>query len=173
MAKRNPSAQQQNYTAELEQALNEIGVTSETLPQVKQELRRIRREMEDRDTFEFPIAGSIDPDKRQHLVQILTRIATQFKTITYQDLAIEMGLPSTGNALGTCLVPYLSNVFFWCKTRNLPHLTSLVVRKSGTDKGLPGPGFWEFMGTGVTHIREKRSFTALYHKEVYAFYAPL
>lgn len=173
MTKRNAAALQQHYDVELGKALAEYGVPSDTIPSVKKELIRVRREMEDRDAFEIPDITAVDPVKRQHLVQVLIRLATQGTTITYQDLALELGLPSAGNALAKCLVPYLSNVFFWCKARQLPHLTSLVVRKSGTDKGLPGPGFWDFMGTGVTKIGDKRFFTDIYHKEVYAFFAPL
>lgn len=162
-----------SHADDLERALNEYGVSKDALPEVKKELRRVRREMEDRQDFEVPNVESIKPEKRQQLVQILTHLACNGKTITYQELATQLGLPAAGNALAKCLVPYLSNVFFWCKARKLPHLTSLVVRKSGTDKGVPGPGFWEFLGTGITKTAEKRDLTHIYHKEVYAFFAPL
>ncbi|MNG28081.1 hypothetical protein D3C84_1132920 [compost metagenome] len=54
-----------------------------------------------------------------------------------------LSLPSKGNALAQAISPVLYDVFNFCKEAGLPHLTVLVVRKSGKDTNIPGPGFWK------------------------------
>lgn len=76
-------------------------------------------------------------------LNMLQTMATRKQTINYETLAIMMGMPSKGNALASAISPVLYDVFEFCKLTGLPHLTVLVVRKSGRDMGLPGPGFWK------------------------------
>ncbi|MNI40500.1 hypothetical protein D3C73_947250 [compost metagenome] len=54
----------------------------------------------------------------------------------------------------------LYDVFNFCVEAKLPHLTVLVVRKSGRDMNLPGPGFWKvFAPDQVLSIEDKVSMT--------------
>jgi len=76
-------------------------------------------------------------------LNMLQTMATRKQTVTYETLAIMLGMPSRGNALAAAISPVLYDVFEFCKLSGLPHLTVLVVRKSGRDMNLPGPGFWK------------------------------
>jgi hypothetical protein len=78
-----------------------------------------------------------------HCLNTLQMLACRRETINYETLAIYLGLPSKGNALAQAISPVLYDVFNFCKGIGLPDLTVLVVRKSGRDMGLPGPGFWK------------------------------
>lgn len=101
---------------------------------------------------------------------ILTRRATLGRTMTYEQLAQILELPDSGNALGRALTPILIDVFDWCHRHGLPKLTSLVVRKSGGDQGIPGCGFWQAMRMPVLSREEKRELVGRYHQECYNFY---
>lgn len=79
----------------------------------------------------------------QYCLNLLQMAAMQKRTVNYESLALMMGLPSKGNALAQAISTPLYDVFEFCKKAGLPHLTVLVVRKSGRDKDLPGPGFWK------------------------------
>jgi hypothetical protein len=81
--------------------------------------------------------------KALYCLNLLQLMAVQRQTVTYETLAIMLGLPSQGNALANAISPVLYDVFDFCVAAGLPALTVLVVRKSGKDKGLPGPGFWK------------------------------
>ncbi|MNH85387.1 hypothetical protein D3C73_378280 [compost metagenome] len=81
--------------------------------------------------------------KALHCLNMLQLMAIQRQTVNYETMAIMLGLPSSGNALAQAISPVLYDVFNFCKEAGLPHLTVLVVRKSGKDKDLPGPGFWK------------------------------
>ncbi|MCY1279643.1 hypothetical protein D9M68_18060 [compost metagenome] len=76
----------------------------------------------------------------------LQLMAMRKQTINYETLALMLGLPSSGNALASAISPVLYDVYNFCVEVDMPHLTILVVRKSGRDKGLPGPGFWKVYG---------------------------
>lgn len=84
---------------------------------------------------------------RQHqaltCLSYLQHCAVQKQTITYESLAIILGMPSKGNAMVSAISRTLYDVFNFCEKAQLPHLTVLVVRKSGKDVGLPGSGFWK------------------------------
>lgn len=82
-----------------------------------------------------------------HMLQLL---AVQRQTTNYETLAIMLGLPSQGNALAQAISPVLYDVFNFCVEAGMPHLSVLVVRKSGKDKDLPGPGFWKVYRPGET-----------------------
>lgn len=92
----------------------------------------------------------------------LQHCAVQKQTITYESLAIILGLPSKGNAMVTAISRTLYDVFNFCEKAQLPHLTVLVVRKSGKDAGLPGSGFWKVylkeenpsLDTRITHTEQ-------------------
>lgn len=81
--------------------------------------------------------------KALYCLNALQLMAIQKQTVTYETLACLLGLPNKGNALAAAISPVLYDVFEFCKAGGLPHLTVLVVRKSGRDMNLPGPGFWK------------------------------
>jgi hypothetical protein len=78
-----------------------------------------------------------------YCLNTLQLMAMQRQTVNYDTLAIMLGLPSRGNALASAISPVLYDVYNFCKANNFPHLTVLVVRKTGKDRGLPGAGFWK------------------------------
>lgn len=86
----------------------------------------------------------------------LAGLATKGATTTYQDMAIALNLPAQGNNMSKVLSPILSDVFMFCILHKLPHLTSIVVRKSGNEQGLPGMGFWKLI--------ERTQGGAIYHE---------
>lgn len=88
-------------------------------------------------------AASLRKLKAIGCLNTLQMLAARQQTTCYETLALMMGLPSSGNALAASISPVLYDVFEFCVKAGLPHLTVLVVRKSGRDKGLPGPGFWK------------------------------
>lgn len=88
-------------------------------------------------------AASLRKLKAIGCLNTLQMLAARNQTINYETLALMMGLPASGNALAASISPVLYDVFNFCVEAGLPHLTVLVVRKSGKDKGLPGPGFWK------------------------------
>ncbi|MNO12906.1 hypothetical protein D3C76_25240 [compost metagenome] len=93
-------------------------------------------------------------------LNMLQTMAARQQTVTYETLAIMLGLPSRGNALAQAISPVLYDVFNFCVEAKLPHLTVLVVRKSGRDMNLPGPGFWKvFAPDQVLSIEDKVSMT--------------
>lgn len=110
---------------------------------------------------------------RRRIFLHLIKKAFHHQTTTYEELAIEFDLPSTGNALGAALSPILSEVYHWCEERNLPHLTSIVVRKSGSDKGIPGAGFWWLAGVPNATREEKIALTKEYQDMVFKFFSGL
>lgn len=79
----------------------------------------------------------------------LQMLAQRRQTITYETLAIFLGLPARGNALAQAISPVLYDVYNFCEEAGLPRLTVLVVRKSGRDRDLPGPGFWKVYNNGI------------------------
>lgn len=79
----------------------------------------------------------------------LQMLAQRRQTITYETLAMLLGLPSRGNALAQSISPVLYDVYNFCEKAGLPYLTVLVVRKSGRDRDLPGPGFWKVFNNGI------------------------
>lgn len=81
--------------------------------------------------------------KALYCLNFLQLMALQRQTVNYETLAIVLGLPSKGNALASAISPVLYDVFNFCVEAGLPHLSVLVVRKSGKDMNLPGPGFWK------------------------------
>lgn len=100
------------------------------------------------------------------------------KTITtYQEIALACDLPSSGNRMGAVLSPILSSIFLFSYLHDLPFLTSIVVRKSGNEMGLPGVGFWkllESVSTSALHQNldrcsraRKDVLTKGFHEEVF------
>ena len=104
----------------------------------------------------------------------LVQCAAASSETTYEEVALATGLPSSGNALGTTLSPILGNIFRWCKENRLPHLTSIIVRKSGKDKGLPGAGFWELLGVDVNTPRpDKKAMLYVMQAQAFTMYIGL
>lgn len=125
--------------------------------------------------------------QQRAIVQLIT-LATEGRVTTYEDLAFTLGTPTTGNALGGTLGPILGDVFHWCVRTKMPMLTSLVVRKSGSDEGMPGRGFWELAqrleeGARFRFFPEgeladaprktRKIYTELQHLQCYTFFQPL
>lgn len=86
---------------------------------------------------------SIRQTRALYCLNILQLMAMQRQTVNYDTLAVMLGLPSRGNALASAISPVLYDVYDFCKANNFPHLTVLVVRKTGKDRDLPGAGFWK------------------------------
>ena len=109
-----------------------------------------------------------------HALRLLIEKAQNQETITYEDLAISLGLPSSGNALGKTLGVILGEVNEWSMKRGQPYLTSLVIRKSGEDQGLPGRGFWEMILPGhilsASNRSARRSMLTVLHSQVFNYY---
>jgi alkylated DNA nucleotide flippase Atl1 len=100
--------------------------------------------------------------------------ATIGRTTTYEEIALALGLPSSGNALGATLSPILGDIFRACENERAPRLTAIVVRKSGQDQGLPGAGFWSLLqgqGTLTLNRPAKRELTAEFQRAVFDKYA--
>lgn len=114
----------------------------------------------------------------RQIYQYLVEKAFQGETTTYSEIAISFGLPASGNQLGAALSPILSKIFVFCANGGQPHLTSLVVRKSGDDKGLPGGGFWDLLrghsDLDVPPQRQaRREVTADLQNEVFSYWSKL
>jgi len=108
-----------------------------------------------------------------YCLNVLQLMAMQRQTVTYETLATLLGLPSSGSALGSAISPVLYDVFDWCNVTGLPHLTVLVVRKSGRDKGLPGPGFWKVLKGGQPEFSERVSITEELTADCYEVFSSL
>lgn len=93
-------------------------------------------------------------------------------TTTYEAIANEFGLPNKGNQLGSTLSPLLADIYHFCRKNQQPHLTAIVVRKSGEDKDLPGKGFWDLYNA-VDDRRERRIMTKNLQKQVFAYWGQL
>lgn len=112
------------------------------------------------------------------IYQHLVALAWQTRTTTYEEIALQFGLPSKGNQLGQTLSPILGRIFSFCSSKKMPYLTSLVVRKSGPDKDIPGTGFWDLY---INHPKantnwsrsEKRARTEDLQQEVFSYWKAL
>lgn len=89
--------------------------------------------------------NKIDLVIAQKILLILLECAVTGLKINYKDLAERVGLPTHGNALGTCLGPYLDYINWMCLDRNQPLLSTLVVTTSGNMKGYPGQGYYKLL----------------------------
>lgn len=121
--------------------------------------------------------ATVDRDITQRSLKsfLMTKIV-QRRTTTYQEIGIVLGLPTSGNALGASLAPLLGDLYRECVTNNWPHLTSIVVRKSGADVRLPGSGFWmlleheEQLANASRYTRKfKRQILPSFHEKVWEF----
>lgn len=102
----------------------------------------------------------------------LVDLACNGQTTTYEAIANQFSLPNRGNQLGSTLSPLLSSIYHFCYANQQPHLTAIVVRKSGEDVGLPGKGFWDlYQATEDRH--ERRLMTADLHSKVFAYWGQL
>lgn len=106
---------------------------------------------------------------------LLQMMAQRRQTVSYEALATMLGLPSKGSALASAISTPLYDVFKFCRQTGLPHLTVLVVRKSGSDAGLPGPGFWKvFCQEGDEPTRQfKKEATETETEKCFALYSKL
>lgn len=111
---------------------------------------------------------------RQIYAHLVNR-AAQHQTTTYEAIANEFGLPNKGNQLGSTLSPLLSDIYRFCESHNQPHLTALVVRKSGALKGLPGNGFWHLYDDGIAvgDLLTKVNLTKELQAKVFEYWAML
>ncbi len=145
-----------------------------------------------KDRVEGELAQVTSVYTRQVVITIyhmLVAHAERGETIVYEQIAKACGLPTSGSQLGQVIAPLLSRIYDYCVGRNLPHLTSIVVRKSGNEKGLPGNGFWKLLGSeGIEMIGNivvadssgnpveltndsKRQITRMLQEEVYEHYS--
>lgn len=98
------------------------------------------------ETFRTMVAANAPELLRRRALTILLDRAMTESTITYEEIARQIGVPHSGNALGRALTPILTDILNWCQDRGMPPLTALVVRKSGTTAGLPSPTYFQLMG---------------------------
>lgn len=110
-------------------------------------------------------------NQKKAVLLILIGKAMSGTLATYEELAISTGLPSQGKAMSQAVSTILYDLLRWCKDRGYPPLTSLVVRKSGTAKGIPGNGFWEEIGKSDLNLEERRELTKQYHDEIYRLFS--
>ena len=110
-------------------------------------------------------------DHRVYLYILET--ALRRTTCTYEEIAYAVGgVPTSGSGLGSTLTGPLLAVAHRAHTRGWPPLTSIVVRKSGTERGLPGAGFWTIMNEDPDMSRErKRVLTEAYHRQVWDYFS--
>ena len=84
--------------------------------------------------------------KTRQVYNFIVNAAQQHgRTVTYQEIAQGCDLPAIGNNMSAKISPILANIFMFCMIHHLPYLTSIVVRKSGNEAGLPGSGFWKLL----------------------------
>lgn len=90
-------------------------------------------------------------------MQILIHYAMERQTLTYRDLAERINefsgerlVHTTGSQLGKDLGPILDSINLYCKSKNQPPISVLVVRSSGADKDMPGKGFWEWISQNLS-----------------------
>lgn len=102
----------------------------------------------------------------------LVIMATAKRLTTYEEIAKAHYLPDHGRVLGAILSPILEEILQFGKKRGWPPLTSIVVRKSGADEGLPGTGFWKSMSFDEqVYTREmKRTLTSMFHAQVFDYF---
>lgn len=118
-------------------------------------------------------------DINSRVYGFLVEKASNKQTTTYEEIAIAFDLPTTGNALGATLSPILEDIFVFCESHHLPPLTSIVVRKSGVDQGIPGRGFWTLIRNIVLPHEseftraEKEVLLKQYHNNVFVMYSGL
>lgn len=115
------------------------------------------------------------PIVRRWIFQKLVTLALSQKTISYRELAIEFGFPTTWPELPRSLAPILLDIYNWCEEKGWPKLTVLVVRKGGTDSGIPGPGFWKaYDGSDKKYTTaEKRDMFDVLSHEVFEYFSNL
>lgn len=75
---------------------------------------------------------------------LLVRQATSRQTLTYKTFCMLLGLQYEDNDRAVC-TKVLRDISELCTRLSIPLLSSLVVRDSGREKGLPGPGFWKLL----------------------------
>ena len=113
----------------------------------------------------------------KQIYRFLVQKAQNKQTTYYEEIAIKfqhLGLHISGSALGACLSPILDDIFKWCQERGQPPITSLVVRKSGADEGLPGAGFWIALGLPSMSSRKsdyKRNVVEVLQQQVFNYYS--
>ena len=110
--------------------------------------------------------------KTPDVYRFLVQKAQKGETSTYEEIAKKFGLPTEGNQLGKSLSPILGSIWEWCSQRGQPQLTSIVVRKSGADAGMPGRGFWTMFGDDIASLdqTQKRSMTTILQQQVFSYY---
>ena len=108
-----------------------------------------------------------NPDSRMkishRLRYLLIDHAKNQSTVTYRELGASL------KTEGDQLSELLDEVSDWCIEHQEPLLTSIAVRASGREKGLPGPGFWRKYGINVSG-KAKRLETYRLQGEVFSFY---
>jgi len=111
-------------------------------------------------------------DRAKAIYLYLIEKAQKKETTNYEEIAIRFNLPSKGNALSAALSPILYYILEWCRAKGHPHLTALVVRKSGADQGLPGQGFWDvvFPNNATLGRTEKAILLAMIKNDVYSYW---
>lgn len=111
---------------------------------------------------------------KAEVFKILIDKAVAGETTTYDEvLELLSRTDLVANQKGAYLAPILREIHELWDGRNGSHITSIVVRKSGTDAGVPGPGFWKLMDMPEASLEVKRQLTRRYHTAVFELFAAL
>ena len=129
--------------------------------------------------------ATVTENVNQRILNFLIQEASLERTATYPMVFDSMGIP-VDNVANTRLNNALGEITDWCIENGWPILTSLVVRGSGTDRGLPARGFWKQIQKYQVSIgfypqgeivdasrRVKESFISLMHHKCYNYFATL
>ena len=123
---------------------------------------------------------------RGRILAALVMHACEGRVTTYGELAPIVGLPAKGNHMGVVLGNILGDIFRFCVEKDLPHITSIVVYKSGGDKGIPGGLFWTLYDDWLLNVEQlanlsysnakkadKRAVVERLQEEVFLFFRSL
>lgn len=103
----------------------------------------------------------------QVIFEKLIHHACMKTTTTYGEIAPLLGLPPTGNHMGSVIGHELWVIGEWCKSRGWPALTSVVVK---ANVGVPGPGFWTMMKQEGLSLSTQKARTNWFHSQVFAYF---
>lgn len=88
--------------------------------------------------------------KAQQVYCLLVNAATNRQIVTYSSISKKIGYKGAG-----VLGPILEYIFHWCKTNNVPILTSIVVNSK---TGIPGLGLSKHLHSVTSEIQKVHNF---------------
>lgn len=106
-------------------------------------------------------------------LNLLQMLAQRQQTTHYDTLESMLGIVQDRTEYPTTITPILRSVHDFCRASGLPPLDVLVVRRSGKDKGLPGPGFWIGLSGEVPDIEIRKQITEHHTTKCFELFATL